>query len=194
MTQSYAYGKQWRLDHARGIPRIVDANAAKRRIDTLVGQGWSLRAIAGAAGVAPTTTSRIHSGAPRTSRRVATAILAIPLDEIPTRPSTQTTEPFVPRVGSVRRIQALIFMGWPHHAMHARTGLRTQYLLSQQGRWVTRTTHDKIAALYDDLAMTPGPSNQTRGWAAKLGYVGPLAWDDIDRDEAPNLDGREEAS
>lgn len=119
----------------------------------------------------------------------ATRILAIPVDALPERPSAQTREPFVSRVGTVRRIQALIFMGWPHRELSTRSGLRTHPLLSQQGRWVTRTTHDKIAALYDELAMVPGPSLHSRGWARRLGYVGPLAWDDIDHDLAPNTDG-----
>lgn len=189
MTQSYAYQKRWRCDTAHGVFRTVDTAEAKRHVDTLVGQGWSLRAVAGAADVSPQTVCRIQSGAARAHSSITTAILAIPLDELPTRPSRQVAEPFVPRIGTVRRIQALIFMGYPHRLLTALTGIRTHAQLSQQGRWVTRATHDTISALYDELAMTPGPSNLSRGWARRLGYVGPLAWDDIDADLAPNTEG-----
>jgi hypothetical protein len=93
-----------------------------------------------------------------------------------------------------RRIKALIAMGWPHRIMTERLGFQTALVLSQQGRWITRRKHDAIAAMFEELCMTPGPSNQSRGWAAKYGYLPPLTWDDIDNDDEPLGDEVEEDS
>lgn len=41
-------------------------------------------------------------------------------------------------------------------------------------------TRDRIADLFRSHAMVPGPSVRARTWALKQGWVGPLAWDDLD--------------
>lgn len=182
MSYDPVYSKRWRLDRERGVTRIVSAPEASTHVWALLGAGWSLRAIAGAAGVSANTVMRMRDQK-RVTRKTVARVLTV--HGLPQRPSLQVGEPFVPRIGTVRRIQAMLFMGWGHQAMQARCGLRTHLLLTQQGRWVTRTTHDRIAALYDEIGMTPGPSETTRGRARKRGYVGPLAWDDIDHDPEP---------
>jgi hypothetical protein len=48
---------------------------------------------------------------------------------------------------------------------------------------ITRTSDQKIRAIYDDLRGTPGPSARTRGWAKKFGHVPPNGWDNIDDPE-----------
>lgn len=180
------YRKRWQYEREHGHLRTVDAEPVSRRIWTLMGAGWTARAIAGAAETSPSVVTRLSSGdQTRVTRKVAARILAVDPSGLPLTPSKQTTEPFVSRVGSVRRIQALLFMGWSHAAMYERSGVRTQMVLAQQGRWVTRSTHDKVAALYDALWSKPGTSAHARTWARKLGYAPPLAWDDIDRDAEP---------
>lgn len=182
------YMKQWTYERSHGVKRLVDAAPARRHVDTLIGAGWTLRSIAGAADVAPASVSRIKNADVRqVNRRIAAAILAVDLRQVPSRPSKQTTEPFVPRIGSTRRIQALIAIGWTHKIMQERSGVRTAVILSQQGRLVTRTTHDAVAAMYRDLSQRPGPSERSRSWAQRLGYHSPAAWDDIDLDPAPEI-------
>jgi hypothetical protein len=68
-----------------------------------------------------------------------------------------------------------------------------QILSGQNGRpcmWLERGTHDRIATVYADLAMsipTPAPHRaRTRTRARRLGYAPPLAWDDIDNDPEPS--------
>lgn len=182
------YVKRWHYERAQGRKRLTDAAPARRHIDTLIGAGWSLRAIAGAADISPSTVHKILTGQPTVRRTIAAAILAVDVDQVPAKPSRQTVEPFVSRVGAVRRLQALIALGWPHSQLSARSGLNTAVLLNQQGRWVTRSTHDKIAALYRELSATPGPSERSRGWARRFGYLTPAAWDDIDHDPEPCTD------
>lgn len=186
MAYNYAYAKQWRLDRNRGLKRTTSAKQARRHIAILREHHWSLRAIAAAAGVSVSAVARIAKGEQDTvNTRTAAKILAVDLSAVPHKPSTQTAEPFVPRIGTVRRIQALLFMGWGHQQMRAHCGLSTARLLHQQGRWVTRSTHDAIASMFAELAMRPGPSSKAQTYARQRGYASPLAWDDIDLDDAP---------
>lgn len=94
-------------------------------------------------------------------------------------------QPFVPRVGTVRRLQALLYMGWGHKQMREHCGLQTATLVHQQGRWVERATHDAVAAMYRDLSHRRGPSTKAAHWAKRLGYAGPMDWHDIDHDAEP---------
>lgn len=174
------YRKKWHYDRSHGLKRYVDGTPARHHIAALVGAGWSYRAIAGAADVSPTTINRVARGLQKYLQRpIAARILDV--SGLPSQPTKGSDEPFVPRVGTVRRIQALLYMGHRHMDIDPRSAV----LLHQQGRWVTKSTHDRIAAVYDALAMTPGPSERTRQRARALGYVGPLDWDDIDLDAEP---------
>lgn len=187
MTAHYVYAKRHQLRKLRGQTAYVDAARARTHIDTLLGAGWSVRSIGAASGVPASTVSRLRLGKQQTARpETILAVLRVRTDTQATE-TNHDGEPFVSRVGTVRRIQALLYMGWRHEDLSARTGLRTACLLSQQGRWVTRTTHDVMASLYRELSHVPGPSEATRGRARRLGYVGPAAWDDIDHDLEPEL-------
>ena len=154
----------------------------------MLGTGWTHRAIAGAAGVAPQTVTRLTRGAAKSiGRETAAKILAVRIDQVPSAPSAQTSEPFVSRVGSVRRIQALMFMGYSGRDLRAH-GVNSYNVLNQQGRWVTRSTHDKVAAVYRTISHIPGPTPRSRREAERRGYVGPAAWEDIDHDLEPSVD------
>lgn len=181
------YAKQWRLDRHRGIRRTIDPTEATLHVATLQGAGWSARAIAAAAEVAPQTVTRLIRGdAKSVGRDTAAKILAVNPEQVPAKASHQTTEPFVPRIGTNRRIQAMLAMGWPLTYLHDVYGINTATLY-QQGTWVTRTTHDKVARAYADLAHRRGPSERTRSRARAKGYLDPLAWDDIDHDAEPDI-------
>lgn len=182
------YRKRWAYERAHGQKRIVDAAAARRQVDTLIGMGWSNRSIAAAAGVAAQSITRLRHEGATVTRKVEAKVLAVELNQVPSVASKQTSEPFVPRIGSVRRIQALLAMGWTHADISQHSGVRSAVMLHQRGRWVTRTNHDRMAATYAALAMTPGPSETTRRRAVRLGYLGPLAWESVDLDAEPQTD------
>lgn len=96
----------------------------------------------------------------------------------------------IPSTGTIRRLQALAALGWPSHEIAARLGCdRTsvEHLRRQARPVVLAITAAKIAGVYDELCMTPGPSPVSRRRALEKGWVPPLAWDDIDHDAAPNL-------
>jgi lambda repressor-like predicted transcriptional regulator len=188
--ERYRYYKRWRYDVAHGRHRLIDAHRVRLHLATLTGCGWSLRAIAGAAGTSPSVVARLADGRQgKVTRPMADALLAVDPMTVPSVPSKQTTEPFVSKVGTVRRIQALMAIGWTHEAMGDHLGEDKHWTankLHAQGRWVTRTVHDRVAVMYRELCARPGPSERTRARAAARGYLPPVAWDDIDHDTAPD--------
>jgi hypothetical protein len=187
-TYRTRYRKRWQLERERGISRTVDPRPVALHVAALIGAGWTHRAIAGAAGVAPQTVTRLTRGVAKSiGREAAGKILAVDVAQVPSIASHQTAEPFVSRVGTVRRIQALMFMGYSGRDLRA-YGINSYNLLNQQGRWVTRSTHDKVAAVYRGLSHVPGPTPRSRREAERRGYVGPAAWEDIDLDAAPDVE------
>lgn len=96
-------------------------------------------------------------------------------------------------VGSTRRVRALVALGWSQHELCRRTGLSPSTMSHLIRGSVDRTNTDvvfRVAKLYDELSMTPGPSDYQRGRAKQHGWAPPLAWDDdtIDNPQAkPDL-------
>jgi hypothetical protein len=94
----------------------------------------------------------------------------------------------------MRRLQGLARIGWPLEALAAELGWAkpTVSLLCSGVRYdlVHRATALRVAAVYDRLSMSPGPSARARQNAAKKGWQAPLAWDDdqIDDPAAVPLD------
>lgn len=84
--------------------------------------------------------------------------------------------------GTRRRLQGLAYMGWSRPLIGARLGITKQAVadLDRPGRPVRRDTANRIARLYDELHMAPGPSSAVAALARKRGYQPPLAWDNID--------------
>lgn len=191
MTVTNIHQKRHRLRKLRGETAYVDATPVRDHVATLLAAGWSLNSIAAVAGVAATSISKIHRGEQPSCRATLRAkVLAVDPDQLADR-TTDASEPFVARTGTVRRIQALMYLGWTAAAMREHCGMNTHNLVNQEGRWVTRSTHDAVAAMYRELCTRPGPSVHAAGRAKKRGYVGPLAWHNIDRDATPyaGLDG-----
>ncbi len=98
----------------------------------------------------------------------------------------------VDATGAHRRIQALQRLGWPMGELAARLGCephgRALSCALQRSR-CTRSWAAKVAALFDELCMVPGPSQTTQRRAAAKGWPPPLAWDDIDHDSHPAAAG-----
>lgn len=163
------------------------AEQVRLHIAALRGRGWSRSAIAARAGLSRNTICRYVHGIHDPHPDAARYVLGIPLDEIPRHVDARTGEPFVPRIGTVRRLQALMSIGYSHTSL-ASEGIDSRNLISQPGLWVLRSTHDRVAATYRRLCTRPGPSTRAVLEAAKRGYAGPMDWDDIDRDAEPDLE------
>lgn len=102
---------------------------------------------------------------------------------------------FVPARGTHRRLQALGALGWTLTALGSRLGLPERRVAAiLQERFVTARTARAIVALYDELwatrpiGTTPNQLATIRRAtrrAARLGWVPPMGWDDIDTDPTP---------
>jgi len=96
----------------------------------------------------------------------------------------------VPAYRLVRRVRALQALGYSMGRVAAEAGLRTSSLYNPlyRGESVSRASFEAVAAAYERLCMTPAPGRyaaRERRWAARKGWLPPLAWDDIDDAEAP---------
>lgn len=192
MTDTYLYTKIWRIERARGLTRLVDATTSRRHLQMLQDNGWTIRGIAEAIEVPAPMLRRVVTGAqPRIKRIWAERLLQFIGDELPTHETRTEHGPMVSSIGSIRRVQALLALGWPHEEQRARSGVHTDSVLNRPGPHVSRRTHDRIAAMYAELLTVPGPSNRTRLDAARRGYLSPIFWGDVDRDPEPILDESE---
>lgn len=181
------YQKVWRWDHARGLRRTTTAEQTARvvaHVDHLVSVDWTASSVATHAGVSRSIVTDLagRRAGQAITVRTATRILAVhharPGRLWDGRMLDPDDETFVPVVGTLRRIEALMAAGWTHQAMLAESGVRTAVLLHQSGRVVTWRNHLRLATAYDRLALQPGPSERTRLLAARRGWAPALAWDD----------------
>lgn len=102
-------------------------------------------------------------------------------------------------LGTRRRIQALVALGWCYPELAARSGVSGAQVhkWAKGGAYIRATSRDKIVGLYEALSMTHPPSDTpaqrrnakyARTIAAKRGWPPPLAWDDIDDpNERPDM-------
>ena len=98
--------------------------------------------------------------------------------------------------GTIRRIEALMAIGWTSGHIADLTGVtRSAVRRIKYSTTVQIGTARKIAAVYEALSGRRGPSEMTRGRARSLGYAPPLAWDHIDDPaEAPKGVRRRDAA
>jgi len=86
-------------------------------------------------------------------------------------------------IGTTRRLQALAALGWAPSELARRTGVNRstiEHLIKGRvQRTALATVKVKaVAAIYEQLSMSQGPSQMWRDTAAKRGWTPPLAWDD----------------
>jgi hypothetical protein len=102
----------------------------------------------------------------------------------------------VPAIGTQRRIQALMVLGWTSRDIAGRCGWATPQAVTElltARRFLQRDTASAVAAAYDELSMLPGPSRQNRRRCQRKGWAPPLAWDNIDDpDEVPTFGGSDD--
>lgn len=150
-----------------------DATAAREHVAELRRLGWTWQAIADTADLSTATAHSLHTG--RTQRIWAeseAAILAVPLVRFESHRG-------VPSLDSRLRVQALAWMGWPCQEIARRVGCSPRSLPTElsRGRLSVRLAH-RIAAVYEELALQPGPSKHARSYARRAGWLPPLALDD----------------
>ena len=100
--------------------------------------------------------------------------------------------PQVSAVGTRRRLQALMAIGWDQHSLAVEVGVtntRISNLVRGINPEVTSQTAARVALVYDRLSMTARDGTKAaryaRTVARRQGWPPPLAWDDIDHDPEP---------
>lgn len=133
-----------------------------------------------------------RQGKPRRIREVAARrLLALTADQI--------SAPLVPATGTVRRLQALVAIGYSQTQLSERLNMQVtnlSHLIHCQRERVTAATYVATLELFRRLWSQPlagTRADQARAVARENGWEGPLAWDDIDDpDEQPNIDGEDQ--
>ncbi|WP_275558576.1 helix-turn-helix transcriptional regulator [Streptomyces sp. 5-6(2022)] len=182
---NYQYMTHLRLDTIRGNNRRTPATQSRAHIQQLIALGWSQTQIGDTTRVSRRTISEILDGRRTVSNATALAILSTPIGPPPPPRDTDAT-------GTVRRIRALVAIGWPLAQIAPHVGMHVTALghIARGNHDTVRVaTAEAVAAEYRRLSRIPGPSTRARNHAVNQGWHGPLAWDDIDNPEAqPELE------
>ena len=191
MVYDKAWNVAYRRDRDAGRPRYVDSAPVRARLQGLVDAHVPVRALGRVTGLSATTVRKILDGdQPRVQRATAARVARLSPGDVYANQSTG----HVPRVGAARRVQALLAMGWPHHALGAAGIVNSAQIIGASGDLITVQRWRQVRDVYDRLSMTPGPSPETRGWAARLGYAPPLAWDEEGIDDPTAMPGHDAAT
>ncbi|MEV6035981.1 hypothetical protein AB0L65_32830 [Nonomuraea sp. NPDC052116] len=169
-----------------GIYGWVDPSEARAHVAVLRDLGWTWEQIAAAAGLSTYVPHQLGTGkTTRLRTESAKALLAVPLTSAASHRGINST-------GTRRRVQALAWMGWPASEVARRAGTTANTLqtLILPTRQISIALARRVAVVYDELCLTPGPSKIAAGKARSLGFVSPMAWDDDtidDPDTRPDL-------
>jgi hypothetical protein len=180
------YRKRRQLAALRGIDAgPIAAADVRNHAKKLLDLGWSAKAMIDWTGIGTTTgLLLIINGNTVKAERKWEAILRIPLTYAVPEHLPETT--LVPAEGAVRRVRALMALGWRHEDLTPLIGRTSSHLVSARYPRINALDWRIIDAAYEKLSGTPGPSAGTRTRAAAQGFLPPLAWDDIDAPGRPN--------
>lgn len=166
---------------------LVDAKAVRRHLIALRASGMGTRTIVQASGVGRTTVQTIlySSGTPgtdsyrpprkRVTKQVAAAILAVKPQLAPGA--------LVDGIGTRRRLQALVAVGWSQTQLAKRLGWTPSNfgVLIHGSGGVLESTRQLVADLYEQLWDQP-PAARSISYARRVavehGWATPMAWDD----------------
>ncbi len=183
-----AYEKRRNLLMAQGRWKPDEpAGPVRDYINVVLGQtGMSIAQFAECAGLARPTVSAILNSTGRVKIATAAKIRAVTPDSAP-------TIGWVDATGSMRRLQALAYVGWPLKLIASEAGTDLGWLREiRAGRASGRVQHTiarKVTGAYDRLLPLAPPQDtryqrvavtRARNLAAAEGWVSGWAWDDID--------------
>lgn len=169
---------RWRKRNKVLGTTLVDAQPAREHIYNLINHGWNRAEIARYANVSPGLVKWLADD--NTRRRTHADKARRILQLTPNR--SGLNEP-PSKLGTARRIQALIAIGWRQIDLAALLGTsqaQVHCLAVARHRAIQPGTAERVAALYDELSMTHGPSRHAACRAIARGWAPPLAWDNID--------------
>lgn len=169
-----------RLDAARGGYRqtYVDAAPVAAHIEAIRASGLGWKVISELSGVTVWALRGIGSQKfvhDRTAKRVLGVCPEVLADGLPCT--------VVDGVGSARRVQGLVAMGFSYAAIADESGVGVSTLgTCARGRRVTVGVARRIADAFDRMQVLPPPVGgcalRNRRYAVKRGWVPPFAWDE----------------
>jgi len=92
----------------------------------------------------------------------------------------------VSSIGTQRRLRALAAIGWDINTLAHRGGYQPIAIRNWRAARcprIKKVQAARIAALYEQLCGTQGPSSRSRGHARRHGWAPPLLWDELDIDD-----------
>jgi transcriptional regulator with XRE-family HTH domain len=144
-------------------------------------EGLGRREIARRSGVSPSIVARLLGlDKSKPARRVTPATQEALLR---VQPDTLADHALVPILGSQRRLQALVALGWTQSYLAKRLDWSAGNLngvIKGRRLFVLQQTASQIRALYEELQDTRGPSVRAVHHALAHGWPPPAAWEDID--------------
>jgi hypothetical protein len=169
----------------------------REQLQLLLDVGHSHRTIGQAAGCSRSVVGNLIYHSKTINPQVFTAIMNLEIKPPWDTPGvTLTGRTQVPATGTIRRLRALARMGYPLPRIAEAVRITEVYLRvlinADPSSTVRAATEQAVADFYRS-ALTNIPawrySERTRKWAESKGWLGAGAWDDIDRDEGPIMEG-----
>jgi hypothetical protein len=182
--QHHTVQSHWQADG------FTDAAPVRRHLRALLDAGLSVRAVHCVTGVDHRELAQLVIGSPaggawphdRIPADAAQVILDVPAPAAEANADdTDVVRAEVPAIGTARRLRALVSLGHPRTHLAARLGWQVvtiSTLLSTDHPTVPVAVAHRVAALFDELQMQPGPCEQSRAAATAARWATPLAWDD----------------
>ena len=189
-ANSAAEHRRRRLRAYGRYDKYVDAGPVREHLAYLAASGIGRKRVALLAGVGSGTLADIlygHGGRTptrRVTREVAAKVLAVTATPAVLAPGAQ-----IPNIGTARRLQALMTLGWSRAQLAGRVGVNAsgfRFLLHGTHGTTVATAAATVAA-YDELWQTTPPgagrhertrATRSRNYAARHGFAPPMAWDD----------------
>lgn len=191
-----AESKRTRLKTYGQWEPYVDAGPAREHVRALAGCGIGWKRAAELAGVSTGAMSKLLYGGPSDrppSKRIRPATAARILAVQPS-PSSLASRALIPAIGTQRRLQALVAIGWSQARLAARLGmLRPNFGHLMLRPHVAAATARAVLELYRELWNMPPAedghrakisASRARNHARAHGWPPPAAWDD-DRIDDP---------
>lgn len=166
-----------------GRPGYVPADRSAAHLRKFRAAGMQDKEVLAVMPIGRRTFYRALRGEPL-SRVTEQKILSVP---VPQQTGDVRTTALVDPTGIHRRIQALVWLGWPSSVLEERLGVWPGWIeLSFARRGVRSYLACQVKRLYDDLwsvrpeaeSVDAGAAEEARLYARSLSWHGPLAWDE----------------
>jgi DNA-binding Xre family transcriptional regulator len=169
----------------------IDIQPVRDHLELLFGAGMTYDRVSKLAGVSRRSSIKRAFDPDRKFILAHTAakLLAVPVPAFPT-PSRELSR-WIPSIGTTRRLQSLIAIGYRQVDLQDRLGVSQQTMSSVvngREKGVRTDFAQNVDALFRELQLNPRGDVKSVRRAVRRGWVPPMAWENID-DPAETPDG-----